>query len=100
MAKKNTPTGYTPITQEGRDTLYVSVELVKQDIGYLKLGVDEIREELRQMRTDFKDGYVSRDEYTALSREVRDLKNLKDWAIKIVLGAVLVGLLALLGLRQ
>lgn len=99
MSKKNEHTNYTPVTQDEKEGLVVSVELLKQDVSYLKVGIDEIREELRQMRQDFKDWYVSRDEYASLVREVKDLKSLKDWAIKLVIGSVIIALLAIIGLR-
>lgn len=64
---------------------------VKKDVAHAQQSVDELEETVKK-------------EYTPLSttrqieKDVDKFKNLWDWAMKIILGAMLVGILALLGL--
>lgn len=63
-------------------------------------GIDDIKASMVGLKDSIENGFVTKQEFTNLKEAVADLQNYKSWAIKIVLGAVIVGVLALLGLPK
>ena len=76
-----------------------SIKLLSQGIEYMTKGMDELKESFKEFREEIKDGFVTKQEFENLKEDVGDLKRIKEWTIKIIVGSVILGLLALLGLN-
>lgn len=63
-------------------------------------GIEDLKNGLSDLKTSIDSGYVTKQQFENIRSDVEDLKSLKGWAIKIVVGAVIVGVLALLGLPK
>ena len=101
MSKKNPGTQYTSITQEEQNASEIA--LIKQSLEYMKTGIDEIKESFKQLRIDFANGFVNKDQFETLRQEVNTLKEemkeekkFKTWAIQLALGSVLSSALAII----
>lgn len=99
MSKKKPETQYATDTHEKFVTVSEQntseIALIKQSLKYMKDGIDEIKQELRDFKRELIDGFVTKEKFQALEQDVKELKSLKEWALRIVLGAVIVALLAL-----
>lgn len=98
MLKKNHTSDYTSDTQE-RDNS-ISIQLLEQKLEFMQQTLNEIKDSIANFMTEVKDGFVSKEEFNSLKKDVRDLQDIKSWGVKIVIGGVITGLLALLGIRQ
>ena len=63
-------------------------------------GIDDLKASMVGLKESIDNGFVTKQEFLNLKEAVSDLQNYKSWAIKIVLGAVIAGVLALLGLPK
>lgn len=63
-------------------------------------GIDDLKASMTGLKESIDNGFVTKQEFSNLKEAVTDLQNYKSWAIKIVLGAVIAGVLALLGLPK
>lgn len=63
-------------------------------------GIDDLKQSVNGLKTSIDNGYVTKQQFENVKNDVDDLKSLKGWAMKIVIGAVIVGVLALLGLPK
>lgn len=77
-----------------------SIKLIQQDIGYMKTGIDNIQNDIKSLKDTIDDGYTRKDEHQALIKRVESIENLKEWAIKIIVGAIILSLLAFIGFKQ
>ena len=98
MLKKNHTSDYTSDTQE-RDNS-TSIKLLEQKLEFMQQTLNEIKDSIANFMTEVKDGFVTKEEFNSLKKDVRDLQDIKAWGVKIVIGGVIIGLLALLGIRQ
>jgi hypothetical protein len=62
--------------------------------------IDRIDSQFTYLREEMKATYVTKDEFVPLTKRVRAIENNLSWAIKIVVGAVISGLLLLLGIKK
>lgn len=74
---------------ENHDT---SIKLIEQSLTYMTTGIAEIKESI-------KNGLATKKDLDTLDMRVKNIESIKDWAIKIVLGAIIVSLLAVIGLK-
>lgn len=79
-----------------------SIALLQQGMDYMTNGIDDIKVSINSLRIDVSNGFAKKEEITSLRLEILELKdkqekleNLKDWAIKLVVGAIIVALLSL-----
>lgn len=77
-----------------------SIELLKKDITYMKTGIDDIKSSMSELRHEITDGFATKQELKSLNERVGKMENLKDWAIKIVVGSIIVGLLTIMGIQR
>lgn len=98
MLKKKTMPEYTQDTQEQENS--TSIKLLEQKLEYMQATLNEIKDSIANFMTDVKNGFVTKEEFRSLQKEVRDLQDLKSWAFKIIIGSVIMGLLALLWSQQ
>lgn len=61
-------------------------------------GIDEIKESMKELKYNITSGFVSIEQFRLLQLEVRGLQNLKDWAMKLVVGAIILSVLAVIGI--
>lgn len=94
MPKKNTTQQYAPDTQDRENT--TSIKLLEQGFEYMKSALDDIKESISVLTHKLENGFVTKEEFKALKEDVNELKELKGWAIKLVGGSVILGLMALL----
>lgn len=77
-----------------------AIKLISQDIAYMKKGIDDIQESVKDLRQEIVDGFVSKNEFDGLRGRVNQLESLKEWSIRIIIGGIIISLLALLGIRS
>ena len=94
MPKKNSQAKYIPDTQEEQNS--VSIKLLSQSFEYMKTALDDIKTSIEDLKHEVKNGFVSKDEFMHLKLEVQELQDLKAWALRIIMGSIIMGLLALL----
>jgi hypothetical protein len=75
-----------------------SISLIQKDLSYMTKGIDELKQMFNEFAKNLADGFVTKAEFNNLQEKVDGMVNLKDWAIKIILGAIIIALLALVGI--
>lgn len=86
-----------------------SIAVLSSEIGYMRSGIDDIKKGISDLRKDVADSYSKKGELAVvqasfqkdldeLGRRMKAIESFKDWGVKIVLGAVIITLLALIGL--
>lgn len=93
MSKKNNTTEYIPNTQDQENA--TSIRLLEQGFEYMKSALDDIKESITILTHKLENGFVTKEEFRAVKDDVKELQDLKGWALKIVVGTVIVALLAL-----
>lgn len=56
---------------------------------------DALTEGISDLRHSIENGFVSKEQFERVKQDVANIQDIKAWAIKIVVGAVLVALLSL-----
>ncbi len=92
--KKKMQEQYTPNTQDQENA--TSIKLLEQGFEYMKSALDDIKTSITLLTTKLENGFVTKEEFNVLKGEVNDLKDLKAWGVKLVVGSIIMGLLALL----
>lgn len=69
--------------------------IVARDIGYMRQEMEKLITKIDALNAQF----VTKSEYEDIEQRLNKLESLKDWIVRLVLGAVIMGLLALLGLK-
>lgn len=82
------------ITEQVEDNT-TSIALLGKDISYMKTGIDSIINSVKSLREDVSNGFAKKEEIESLKTRISTLENLKDWGIKIVVGAIIISLLSL-----
>lgn len=98
MIKKKKMQEYTPDTQERENS--TSIKLLEQKLEFMQETLNGIKKSIDNFMIEVKDGFVTKEEFSALKKDVRDLQDIKSWGVKIVVGGVIIGLLALLGIKR
>lgn len=93
MAKKNNTTEYTSNTQDQDNA--TSIKLLEQGFEYMKSALDDIKESITILTNKLENGFVTKEEFKSLDKRVSGLEDLKGWALKIIVGGVIMSLLAL-----
>lgn len=75
-----------------------SISLIQKDIQYMSKGIDEIKTSMKDLKDGLMQGFVTIEQFKNLQQEVWDLQNLKDWAMKIIFGAIILAVLAVIGI--
>ncbi len=70
----------------------VNVDLINEKI-------QNIRDDVDDLETTLKKEYTPLSTTTAIDTRVKKFESLWDWGIKIVLGAILLAILAVIGLK-
>jgi hypothetical protein len=94
MSKKNSATDYTLSMQDQENA--TSIKLLEQGFEYMKSALDDIKESISLLTYKLENGFVTKEEFRSVKDDVRELQELKGWALKIIVGSVIMGLLALL----
>lgn len=80
-----------------------SIQLINQkfDMSFsmMNKGLADLKEGMGNLQTSIDKGYVTKTQFESVRSDVEDLKSLKGWAIKIVFGAIIFAVLALIGLK-
>lgn len=76
-----------------------SIKLLTKDISYMRSGIDEIKNSINSLKIDINNGFATKEELNSLKGKIKDLEDLKGWAIKIVVGGIIVSLLAIIGIK-
>lgn len=76
-----------------------SILLLKQDIGYVKSALDEIKNDIKDIKEELPNAFATKSELVNLDKRLKDVEDLKNWFVRIVLGAIIVSILALMGLN-
>lgn len=85
---------YTPNTQDQENA--TSIKLLEQGFEYMKSALDDIKESITSLTAKLENGFVTKEEFKTLDKRVSGLEDLKSWGLKIVVGSIIMGLLALL----
>jgi hypothetical protein len=75
-----------------------AIKLIQKDLSYMSSGITEIKDSIKELKDNMLNGFVSIEQFRNLQAEVRELKNLKDWAMRLVMGAIILAVLAVLGI--
>lgn len=94
MSKKNEIPEYTSSTQDRENA--TSIKLLEQGFEYMKAALDDIKNSITTLTHKLENGFVTKEEFSSLDKRVSGLEDLKAWALKIIVGSVIMGLLALL----
>lgn len=73
--------------------------LLKSDVRLLQYQVGQLDKKLDRFFDEVKNNYVTKGDLSNVQADVNDLKASLSWAVKIVVGAVLMGLLGLVILK-
>lgn len=105
MLKKNTTSQYIPTTPEDKSDINNAIKIGKletmteqivRDMSEIKDGIKELRNSIADLNVNNEKKYISRIEFFA---ELEPIKKIVYGFVGVILLAVLVGLLALLGLK-
>lgn len=84
-----------------------SIGLITREFQYMREGIEGIKKSIDSLKKEIVDGFVTKDQHKLLEKELSalkdDVKSMQDdrtWVVKIVVGAIILSLLALLGLRS
>lgn len=69
----------------------VNIDLINEKIGNIRKDVDDLENTIKKE-------YTPLSTTNAIDGRVKKFESLWDWGIKIVLGAIIVGILAVIGL--
>lgn len=82
-----------------------SISLIQKDLSYMTKGIDDIKTSVKDLGTTMTNGFATKSEITLIRGEIKSvsdrvipLEKAGSWVVKIVLGAIILALLALLGL--
>lgn len=85
------------VTSNNISTMQGNISEIKEG---MRIGLRDIKAEVTNLNTTIDGKYSTKEELKVVSDEVQALKNLKEWAIKIIVGAIIISLLALAGLKS
>lgn len=94
MIKKNSSIEYIPNTQDQENA--TSIKLLEQGFEYMKTALDDIKLSINSLTAKLENGFVTKEEFKVLEMKVKEHDDLKGWAMKIIIGSIIMGLLALL----
>jgi uncharacterized protein YigA (DUF484 family) len=77
----------------------IKLSLMSQQTNYIQQDVQEIKTTLQDFIKKADETYSTKQELKALESKVNDLSSLRDWVTRIILGAVIFAVLALIGLE-
>lgn len=77
------------------DTHDTAIQLIQQEFGYMKKGISDLNTSIKELGMSINNGFVTKEQFERLRSDVDDMKNLKSWAFRIVIGAIIVALLSL-----
>lgn len=75
-------------------------ELVEEKFRNVHKRIDGVHDEVSELEVLVKSDYATKDTANGIDTRVKKFENFWDWAIKILLGALILGTLAILGLGQ
>lgn len=64
-------------------------------VGNISKAIDALTKGVDDLRHSIENGFVSKEQFERVKIEVANIQDIKTWAIKIVVGAVLVALISL-----
>lgn len=73
----------------------VKLAVMSEKITNIETNVSEIKSSLKNLQHSMDDGYARKIDLAETQKEVDSLKNNVGWAVKIVLGAVILAILGL-----
>jgi hypothetical protein len=86
------------------DDLEQQVALIQQDFDYMKSGIDEIKESIKDFRHDMSNTFVTKDQFEPFRKDVEDLKQIPVWIGRTVFGAaltaIIAGFFAIVGIKK
>ncbi len=68
-----------------------NIAVITNDLGYIKHQLDIIDKKIDQMFRNVP----NRSEFEALQDDVQGLENIKEWGLRVIIGALLVAILSL-----
>jgi|TARA_Y100000310_G_scaffold110581_1_gene108965 hypothetical protein len=77
----------------------IKLAVMARDISYIKAGVDKLEENQEAQLNLIKSEYAKKVDVENLEIRVKSFEDLRGWSGRIILGALLMGVLALLGLN-
>lgn len=72
-----------------------AIKLMQKDVGYIQTDIGDIKKSVSDLSDTISDKFVNKEELGVVKSDVADLLSMRDWAVRIVVGAVIVALLAL-----
>lgn len=82
----------------------ISIELIKQEIkqefAHMKEGMDNIASQISNLERKLVEGFISKEQFNNLESRVKSIENGNTWVIRLIIGAVIVALLASIGLMS
>lgn len=70
-----------------------------KSIAIIETKVESIENTLDRIEKKIDNETVRKESFKALNARVGKLESMRDWAVRIVIGAIILGLLGLVGLR-
>ena len=105
-SKKNTPAEYVQNThlEDQLAEHNTAIELIKQELRaeflHMKESIDMLSTQFNEFRKELINQYVTKEQFYALKKDVDQNKDTWNWIIKIVGGAIIIAMMAAIGLKQ
>lgn len=76
-----------------------NIALIKQAIEYIGKDISNLREEIKNLSLQLANGYAKKEETSDLEKRIDRIESWQGWFVKIVGGAIIVAVLAAIGLE-
>jgi|TARA_Y100000034_G_C6879939_1_gene403019 hypothetical protein len=77
----------------------IKLAVMANDVSYIKGAVDKLEKNQNKHIELIKSEYAKKIELENLEERVESFEKLRDWAGKVILGVLILGILALLGFQ-
>lgn len=99
-SKKNTSAGNTHDVYEKIDGNSRKLLIMSKDFEYMKAGIDDIKDSLNMLRSEVRSSYATKQDLKSISERIGKFESLYEWVLRIIIGAIVSGILLLLGFNR
>lgn len=86
-----------PSTLDSRNEIQLAV--MAEKVSNIEKKTTAIEQGISDLQHSIDNGYARKGDLDELRRTVSKMESQRDWAVKLIIGAVIISILALLGLR-
>jgi hypothetical protein len=72
---------------------------MSKDLEYMKAGIDDIKESVKRLSKEVRGSYATKEDVREIESKIEKYDSLIEWVLRIIVGALIVGILSLLGVK-